>query len=145
MKMTLKNLEAVQKLALKVAANLPKKKAKNAQLLLLQGDLGSGKTTFTQALASAFGIRARLTSPTFVIQKKYPIKKHPRFRHFIHVDCYRLRGGADLLKLGWGEMLADPENLVVVEWPELIKEILPRQKQVIKFKFIDDQTRVVEL
>lgn len=116
---------------------------KKATILLLEGDLGSGKTTFTQALARELGVKNYLTSPTFVLMKKYKVS-HPVFKNLIHIDSYRLNSGADLLNLGWAELVANPDNLIVLEWPEKVADLFDGSEHKIKFKFIDEQTREIE-
>ena len=108
-----------------------------ATILLLQGDLGSGKTTFVQFLAQELGIKNHLTSPTFVLIKKYG--------NFIHIDAYRLNQGQDLLSLGWTELVSDPKNLIVVEWPERVADLWDGTEHKINFKFIDEKTREITL
>lgn len=112
-----------------------------ATVLALKGDLGSGKTTFTQFLAKILGVKNQITSPTFVIEKKYPIKDHPNFKQLIHIDSYRLNNGTDLLKLDWSEILADPKNLIVIEWPEIVPEILPADCLNLEFEFVSEGER----
>ena len=99
-----------------------------ALVLLLSGELGSGKTTFVQALARALGIQERITSPTFVIQKEYAVKKSDKlsesvvlnFERLIHIDAYRLKAFSELEMLGWGEYTQDPRAIVAIEWPEQV-------------------------
>ena len=121
-----------------------------ACVVLLQGDLGSGKTTFTQALARALGIKENLTSPTFVLMKSYKISKETTQRlnlsvkNLVHIDAYRLTSGQDLKNLGWDELVANPDNLIVVEWPEQVADLWTGTEQKLKFKFIDEQTREIQ-
>jgi tRNA threonylcarbamoyladenosine biosynthesis protein TsaE len=110
----------------------------------LSGDLGSGKTTFVQSVAKFFGIKNHVTSPTFVLQKKYPIdSKESDFKNLIHIDAYRLENSQDLLSLGWEEIKNNPENIIFIEWPEKVSEVLPKDIKMIKFKFIDENVREV--
>lgn len=94
---------------------------KGAQLLLLSGDLGAGKTTFTQALGQLLKVKERITSPTFIIQKEYETGDK-EFEKLIHIDAYRLKGFADLELLGWKELINDPHTLIVIEWPERLSD-----------------------
>ena len=118
-----------------------------ATVLCLYGDLGSGKTTFTQCVASKLGIGDHVVSPTFVIIKTYnlPQTTHSTsgFKKLIHIDAYRLDGEEGMEKLGWKEIIENPENLVVIEWPQRIEKILPREYTRINFTFIDDVTREI--
>ena len=80
------------------------------RVFTLTGALGAGKTTLTQAIARELGITERLVSPTFVIMKLYQIKDS-RFKHLIHIDAYRLNSCDELLKLGWNDIIADPDPI----------------------------------
>lgn len=119
-------------------------------LLLLEGDLGSGKTTFTQVLARELGIKNYLTSPTFVLMKSYKISKEATERlclsvkRLIHIDAYRLNSGADLLNLGWAEFISNPDNLIVLEWPEKVADLFNGSEYKINFKFIGEETREIQ-
>lgn len=96
-----------------------------ASVLLLQGDLGAGKTTFVQALARHLGIVEQVTSPTFVLMKSYPIFGHDRFRTLTHIDAYRFEeeGEAKVLELPY--LLEEPGHLICIEWPERIPDFKP--------------------
>jgi len=113
-----------------------------ATVIGLKGDLGSGKTTFTQLVAEALGVKDQITSPTFVLMKSYKLK-HSVFNKLIHIDAYRLNSGQDLLRLGWSEIIADPKNLILVEWPEIIEDIWQPEFKIINFEFIDEGTRKI--
>src|SRR4051812_40158014 len=96
---------------------------RNATVIGLSGDLGSGKTTFTQSIAKALGVTENVTSPTFVIEKIYSLKNPStltelNFEHLIHIDAYRLESSRELLNLGWHDIVLDPKNLILIEWPE---------------------------
>ena len=113
-----------------------------ATLIALEGDLGAGKTSFVQQIGQILGINDYINSPTFVIEKVYPINFH-HFRKLIHIDAYRLEKDSELLHLGWEEILKNPENLVLIEWPENVSSIIPPLAKRVKFKFIDDSTREI--
>lgn len=115
-----------------------------ATVVGLYGDLGSGKTTFTQSVAKILGVVENVTSPTFVIEKIYELTNQ-KFKHLIHIDCYRLESSSEMTKLGWSEIVADPNNLILVEWPEKIADILPSVMIKVEFKFIDEKTREINL
>src|SRR3989304_9211752 len=80
-----------------------------AKVVGLYGDLGAGKTALTQALARELGIKEKVVSPTFVIMKSYQLSGSS-FQKLIHIDAYRLEKGEELAKLGWAEIISDPEN-----------------------------------
>ena len=115
-----------------------------ATVIGLRGDLGAGKTTFTQTCADLLGISENVTSPTFVILKKYKLGDkvlNGKFSFFIHIDVYRLKGGKELNVLGWQEIISDPKNLIFIEWPELVEDVMPANTQYIDFKHVDETTR----
>lgn len=122
------------------------KEMQNSQALVfgLSGELGSGKTTFMKGIAKAFGIEDVITSPTFVIEKIYPLENN-KFDKLIHIDAYRLNSGEELLKLGWKEISENPKNIIFIEWPEKVQDILPEDVKKIEFKFIDENTREINL
>lgn len=136
-----KSLEETRELARDFLASLRANEA-GATVVGLSGDLGAGKTAFTQALARELGISESITSPTFVLEKIYKLANQ-KFGKLVHVDAYRLENGAELLKLGFGELLADKNNLIIIEWVERVQEILGEFRKV-DFKFIDDQTREIK-
>lgn len=132
----------------KVAGNLIKvinsKKLKDAIVVALSGDLGSGKTTLTQTICKKFGIKNKIISPTFVIMKKYPIK-NKKFKALIHIDAYRLNKKEEMIHLGWNEIMSDNQNIIIVEWPERIKELIPSNAIKIRLSHIDEKTRGVAI
>ena len=133
-KITTKNFKETQKLGEDFAKQILKNKPKNSAIVLaLEGNLGGGKTTFLQGFAKGLGIKEKILSPTFVIMK--------RFGNFYHIDCYRLNSEGDILELGIKEVLGNPKNIVAIEWPEKIKNILPKDAIKIEFKFIDANKR----
>lgn len=118
-------------------------KKDTATVIGLYGDLGAGKTAFVKALAKAFGINEHITSPTFVIMKRFEIQNV--FKNLIHIDAYRLESGKELLKLGWQELISNPQNLILIEWPEKVVDVMPADHMVMRFTFIDEKTREVTL
>lgn len=136
-----KSLEETGELARDFLANLSVNNA-GATVIGLSGDLGSGKTAFTQAIARELGISEPITSPTFVLEKIYKLENQ-KFGKLIHVDAYRLESGAELLKLGFAELLQDKSNLIIIEWVERVREILGEFREI-NFKFIDEQTREIK-
>jgi len=115
-----------------------------ATILTLHGDLGSGKTSFTQGVAKALGVTDVVTSPTFVIEKIYQIAGVTMWKHLIHIDAYRLASGKELTSLGFDDILRDPGNLIILEWPERVSDILPNKVVKLEFKFIDEQIREIK-
>ncbi len=138
------NLSEVSLLAKKILEDLSPN-IDFATVLALKGDLGSGKTTFTQFLAQELGIKEQITSPTFVIEKIYSCDPNQKFKKLVHIDCYRLNSTEEMLRLGWEEIVGNSENLIVVEWPERIGEILPTNTKIIDFEFVDEGQRRIEV
>jgi tRNA threonylcarbamoyladenosine biosynthesis protein TsaE len=128
-----------QKLAGSLAKEILKAriKNKNALIFALSGDLGSGKTSFTQGFLRGMGIKKKITSPTFVLLKNYELRiknNYGNYKRAYHMDCYRIKKSGDLAALGLKEILKNPENIVLIEWAERIKKILPKNTIWIKFK-----------
>ncbi len=115
----------------------------------MYGDLGSGKTAFVQGVAKALGVEHQITSPTFVIQKRYPISEPHSTLHnlhsIIHIDAYRFADGKDMKALRWEETLSDPGNIVFLEWADIVESASPENLIPLKFNFIDETTREIEL
>lgn len=98
----------------------------SATLVTLSGELGAGKTALTKAVAWALGVEDIVNSPTFVLEKIYQLgSSTSKFARLIHIDAYRLEKGSDLAPLGFGELMRDTGNLILLEWPEKVAEALP--------------------
>jgi len=123
MEKVLHSLEALQAEAASFALGLSSKDA-GATLVTLSGELGAGKTSFTQGVARALGVAGAVTSPTFVLMKIYPLE-NSSFARLVHIDAYRLQGGKDLAPLGLDAIFADTSALVLLEWPEQVADGLP--------------------
>jgi len=106
-------------------------------VISLAGNLGGGKTTFVQGLAKGMGVKESITSPTFVIYKKYKGKKGKVLYHF---DAYRVKE-RDVLDLGLKEIIKKREGVTVIEWGEKLKNILPKERIEIEFNFLSPQER----
>lgn len=110
------------------------------EIVLLHGDLGSGKTTLTQGIAKGLGITKKVVSPTFLIMRRYAIENNP-ISMLYHIDAYRLKDALDAEGLGLGEIFADTNGVVVCEWPERIQSILPKRRMNIYCDYIDENSR----
>jgi tRNA threonylcarbamoyladenosine biosynthesis protein TsaE len=118
--------------------------SRKAFVIALSGELGAGKTAFLQGFAKGLGIKQKITSPTFVILKKFKIQNSKAgFKNFYHIDCYRLENPKEILDLGFGEIIAGSGNIVAVEWPDRIRKIMPKTALWIRFDFIDEKTRKI--
>lgn len=120
-----KSVEETWALAKQVAAEL-----KPGDVVCLEGDLGAGKTTFTQGLAAALGVPGRVNSPTFCI-----VQEHGKL---VHMDLYRLKGEDDVLSTGWEDYLADGA-ILVVEWPERAGSLIPENALHIVFRHGEEE------
>jgi tRNA threonylcarbamoyladenosine biosynthesis protein TsaE len=118
--------------------------ADRAALVTLSGDLGAGKTTLTQEMAKALGIQDTVTSPTFVIMKKYQTTDAV-FKNVIHIDAYRLNSSAELLNLGFDDLMSNNENLIIIEWPERVPECVGGATCRVTLSHIDEETRSIEI
>ena len=120
------SLEKTKERAEELASSLP------ARVYALVGNLGAGKTTFAQFFLRALGVKGPITSPTFVIIKKYILRPNPLplipnpYIYAYHIDCYRLHDPQELLVLGFADILADPHALVLIEWADKVRDLLPQ-------------------
>jgi len=146
-----------QKLALKVIKN------KKPVVIALEGELGSGKTTFVKGFAKALSIKAKIKSPTFTLMKEYKIPslgksqitnhksqinhkfKISNSKHLIHIDCYRVRDHRDLSTLDLKSLFHSPDNIVLIEWPERISKILPKKIIKVHIDHIDEVKRKINI
>ena len=142
MKYLADSLEKMAQLATLIVDGLEKKN-RQAVVLGLQGDLGSGKTTFAQDVAKYLGVTEEVTSPTFIIQKSYQLPEGKKFSRLVHIDAYRLDASEQLERLGFAELLKEEDTLIIVEWPEKVPKALPQHTQSLLFTFVNDTTREV--
>ena len=105
-------------------------------VICLDGELGSGKTVFTKGIANALGIEESITSPTFTIIKEYTDGEMPLY----HMDVYRLDGNPDGVGI---EEYYKKGGIVVIEWANTIRDVLPEERLEIKFKVIDENRRSI--
>jgi len=143
--------------------NLAKKIASGfhgGEILCLSGDLGAGKTTFSQGLLEALGAEGPYTSPTFSIiknyRKEFPISNPPAGRQFsnkfqnsnskiqeiYHIDAYRINSD-DLLELGFQDFAGKPNTVTIMEWPENVREIIPESAIWLNFEWLDENKRKI--
>ena len=123
------NFSETQKLGEEYAEQI-----KAGGVLCLEGELGAGKTTFTQGLLKGLGCEGPFTSPTFTIVKEYKVESM-KYKVF-HIDAYRITEN-DLDNLGWEEMLQNKNNIIIIEWPERIKSKIPAGAKWIRFEWVD--------
>jgi tRNA threonylcarbamoyladenosine biosynthesis protein TsaE len=147
--------EALALFALKVRdtyIHMDKKESKStATIFVLSGDLGAGKTTFSQALIASLGITEVVQSPTFVIAREYDLPKKilvDVYEHekIIHMDAYRIENIEELPPLGFDEWIHDPKNIILIEWGELIREALSGVSYTeLSFSIVDENTRNITI
>ncbi|MFA6296832.1 MAG: tRNA (adenosine(37)-N6)-threonylcarbamoyltransferase complex ATPase subunit type 1 TsaE [Patescibacteria group bacterium] len=132
-----KSSQQTQDIAHKLAQQL-----NGGEILCFSGELGAGKTTFIQGLAKGLEIKENLTSPTFVIFKKYPAKNNLEFYHF---DLYRIHDPQEILDLGYTEIINNKKNISAIEWSEKIKDQIPLKNVIhINLEYLDkDQRKII--
>lgn len=107
---------------------------KGGDIILLEGDLGAGKTTMTKGIAEYFGIEDTITSPTFTLMNIYEVKSQKsKAKSLVHIDTYRLEDENDLIEIGVEDYLGDPNTICLIEWPEKIEKLI-QNKKMIKIK-----------
>lgn len=107
-------------------------------VICLSGDMGAGKTVFSSGLGKGWGTREAVTSPTFGI-----VHQHEREQDAVrlyHLDCYRLRGAADVDSIGFDDML-ESRGILVIEWAEIIREVLPEERLWIYLRVMENNRR----
>ena len=123
----------------KFAQYLAKKMPTN--MIALTGELGTGKTTFTQGFAKSLGIKDKIISPTFVLIRQYKIPKSKRI--LFHIDLYRLEDSNQFKNLGLEDIINDLNHIIIIEWAEKIKKLLPKNTLWISFEQISENKRLI--
>jgi len=111
-------------------------------VIALSGDLGAGKTTFTQGFAEALGIKDKIISPTFVLIRQHPIPNSDKT--LFHIDLYRLEE-INFKETGIQEIIDSPNNIVLIEWAEKAKDQLPENTLWINFKNLEENKREIQI
>ena len=130
--------QETQDLGQKIAADLV-----GGEILALTGDLGSGKTTFVQGFSKGLGLTSRIISPTFILMRKYRASD----KDFYHIDLYRLEKEVDkeVVNLGVTDIWGKPGNIVVIEWAEKIKDLIPKSAKWIFFENLGEDKRKITI
>jgi len=139
MKYIVRNLDEMQEWANNFLGSLQQKET--ATIIALSGDLGAGKTTLAQNIGQSLGIKESITSPTFVIQKEYSIDNHGWIKNMIHIDAYRLERKEDLEYLGWHKNIQNSQNIIIIEWPEMVAGIDMPEVISLHIEINDDHSR----
>jgi tRNA threonylcarbamoyladenosine biosynthesis protein TsaE len=140
-KIILENLKETmlfgQKLALKCSGG---------DIFSINGPLGAGKTSLVQGMAKGLGVKETVNSPTFNIIKIYKFKNlKSSIQKFIHIDAYRLKSSQELLDLGIEEIFISKNSLILIEWGDKVKEILPKNTKNIRIDYFKNNQRILYL
>lgn len=115
-------------------------------VICLSGDLGSGKTTFTQELAKTLGVKRNVNSPTFLVVRSYRLAESEQAAKVLyHVDLYRLNSEQEIEEIGLTDMLADTEAVVVIEWSEKLGSLRPKKRIDIHFEYLEEKKRRIKI
>ncbi len=106
------------------------KKAQPGDIIALIGDLGTGKTTLTKAVADGLGVKETITSPTFNIVKQYDSGRLPLY----HFDVYRIGDTDEMYELGYEEYFFG-DGVCIIEWADIIEEIIPEDAMFIRIEY----------
>lgn len=131
---------------------------RGGEIICLSGDLGAGKTTFTQGLLQGLGISGPYTSPTFAIIKEYKLatdnpqlttrKRSPKLSAVYHIDAYRVSAD-DLVGLGWQDFAGQSDTVVIIEWAERARRIIPNPPAGgalwLDFEWLDEKRRKITI
>jgi len=110
-------------------------------VVFLEGELGSGKTTFVQGVAKSLGYDGPVRSPTFTIVNIYPVA-HETIKKIIHVDLYRIKDESELRTLALEELIQDPNSVTFIEWPNLMEPLLKTKPKRIIFEEADSNRKI---
>lgn len=114
-------------------------------IVALRGDLGAGKTVFVKGAAVALGVRETVRSPTFVVERRYPLPEGAAWRTLVHIDAYRLESEDELYALGWEQVATDPGNLIMIEWPGQVGFGVPERAVWVDIEHLDEKTRQITI
>lgn len=126
----------------KFANKLAKKFLKTGGVIALIGDLGAGKTIFAQGFAKGLGIKEKIISPTFILQREYKIPSSKKILY--HLDLYRLENEEQFKHLGLEELF-ESGNIILIEWADKIKNIFPKNTTILEIKKISENERQILL
>lgn len=133
----------------RIAAALAKR-MKGGETIALIGNLGAGKTVFAQAFAKALGVKERVQSPTFIFMHEHRLRKPGNreqgagVRYFVHADAYR-GGVAELRGIGIEEYFGRPDAVVLIEWADRVKGLLPKRRITVRLRHLGGDRRSVTL
>ena len=123
-------------------------KLNGGDIILLQGELGAGKTTMTKGIAKGLGIEDDIVSPTFTLMNVYNTVESQKFnvKSLVHIDTYRLESEENLIEIGVEDYLGEPEIVTIIEWPEKIKDLIADKKTIeISIVKLSDNSREISI
>ena len=129
-----KSAVQTKQFALLLAKKVARMKSDHARVVALTGNLGAGKTTFVQGFAVALGIKEKIQSPTFVLMKIYLLNARKNLKHLVHIDAYRIETSSEMEHLGLRDLLEDQDAIILIEWADRIKKLLPKDTTWIMFE-----------
>lgn len=129
-----KNERETRKLAELLAREILKLKLKRAVVVGLQGELGAGKTAFAKGFAKGLGLKEEMKSPTFILMRAFMIPRTPK--HFFHFDAYRIKSAKEFSGLGFKKLLKNPFHIILIEWSERVKKLLPPNYFLLTFRVL---------
>lgn len=115
-------------------------KLKGGEVIELISDLGGGKTTFVRGIARGFGSTDKVASPTFTVSKEYVSGQ----KRIVHYDFYRLND-AGLLQFELAESLQDPLTVTIIEWADIVHDVLPSDRVTIRITSTGEQSRTFQI
>ncbi|MFA5080212.1 MAG: tRNA (adenosine(37)-N6)-threonylcarbamoyltransferase complex ATPase subunit type 1 TsaE [Candidatus Paceibacterota bacterium] len=141
----LSGFKGTEELGVKMAQNfLDIDNLKTALVIILEGELGAGKTTFLKGFARGLGINQNIQSPTFIIMNRFSLKGK-RYKNFFHLDCYRIENEKEMNCLNFEEIVKDKKNIICIEWGNKIIKILPKKRIDIIFKVMGENKRKIKI
>ncbi len=141
MKKTTKSAQQTQKLGVKIGKEALKK-TDGVFIIVLSGDLGTGKTTLVKGIAKGLGIKENIVSPTFTLIQSYRIGRQ---KTLYHIDPFRLKNPDDMLSLGFKELITQKGNIIVIEWGERLKDHLPEDAMRIELHHREGDNREITI
>lgn len=117
-------------------------RSKQARVICLYGELGSGKSVFAGGFARGLGVKGRILSPTFLIMRAYPIL---RGGSLYHLDLYRTSNMSEIKDLGFTEIIESDKNVILIEWAERLREFLPKERIDINFRVLNEEKHEIKI
>lgn len=117
---------------------------KPGDVLLLFGNLGAGKTTFVQGLAKGLGIKDRILSPTFVLQRSHAVS-FGNIKNLNHIDLYRIEKSTEIESLGLTEVVEEENSVTIIEWADRLTDFKPKAGYKIRFEYLDENRREIKI